>query len=97
MSETKPIIYVFCNQQNCDGRGDWHNMIAIAEDGATLAGHVCSTHGWARHDMGIDEDGWKRDVYAEHYPNGFVVKWIEGDEIARVVATLPNPEPSDAR
>ena len=72
-----PKIYVFCNQRGCTGSGDWHSMIAVAEDGTCLAAHVCSSHGWARHDMGIDEDGWKRDEYARHYPDGFEVEWIE--------------------
>lgn len=87
-----PTIYVFCNQKGCDGSGDWHSMIAIAEDGACLAGHVCSNHSWARHDMGIHENGWKRDKYAEHYPQGFNVVWVEGAELDAVLAKLP-PEP----
>jgi len=32
---------------------------------------------FAAHDMGIDENGWKRDLYAAHYPNGFEVVWVE--------------------
>jgi hypothetical protein len=72
-----PIIYVFCNNKGCNGSGDWHNMLALAEDGTGLAGHVCSSHGWAYHDMGINEDGWKRDMYAKHYPQGFVVEWVD--------------------
>ena len=93
MSETdsKPFIYVFCNQKCCDGSGDWHSMIGIAEDGACLSGHVCSSHGWAFHDMGIDENGWKRDLYAKHYPDGFQVKWIEVEELQAVLKTLPPP------
>lgn len=70
-------IFVFCNNKGCTGRGDWHNMAAIGEDGRWLAGHVCSSHGWAHHDMGISEDGWKRDVYAAVYPDGFTVEWVE--------------------
>jgi len=75
-----PIIYVFCNNKGCTGGGDWHNMIGIAEDGTGLAGHVCSSHGWAYHDMGIEENGWKRDIYAKHYPSGFVVEYVEDPE-----------------
>lgn len=56
-------------------------MVAIAEDGAFLAGHVCSHHGFAMHDMGINPDGWKRDKYAEHYPNGFDVEFVESKDI----------------
>ena len=73
MTESTPRIYVFCN--SCER--EWHVMAALSEDGHFLAGHVCSAHGFAAHDMGIDEDGWKRDVYTKHYPNGFVVEWVE--------------------
>lgn len=72
MSET-PRVYVFCN--SC--APEWHVMLAIADDGHCLASHVCSAHGWANHDMGIDEGGWNRERYAEHYPDGFVVEWVE--------------------
>ena len=68
-----PRIFVFCN--SC--RAGLHSMVALAEDGKVLAGHACSDHGWAAHDMGIHEDGWKRDAYAAHYPNGFTVEWAE--------------------
>jgi hypothetical protein len=27
--------------------------------------------------MGVDENGWKRDVYAKHYPDGFEVEYVE--------------------
>ena len=66
-------IYVFCN--GCSP--GWHNFLAIAEDGACLAGHVCSHHGYAAHDMGVDENGWKRDIYAKHYPDGYEVEYVE--------------------
>jgi len=73
MSAGKPKIFVFCN--SCSP--DWHSMLAIAEDGHCLAGHACSHHGWAAHDMGIVEGGWKRELYAAHYPDGFEVEWVE--------------------
>jgi len=66
-------IYVFCN--GCSP--DWHSFVAVGEDGKVLAGHICSHHGYARHDMGVDEDGWKRDIYAKHYPDGFKVEYVE--------------------
>lgn len=85
MSETKttreetegallPKIFVFCN--GCAAR-DWHNFVAISEDGEYLAGHVCSHHGYAAHDMGVHENGWNRDIYAKRYPNGFEVVYCE--------------------
>ena len=77
-----PKIFVFCN--GC--LPGWHSFAAIAEDGAVLAGHVCSDHGWAHHDMGVNEDGWKRDLYAAHYPNGFEVEYVEVYSKADVAA-----------
>ena len=71
--DRKPQIFVWCNSCS-DG---WHQMAAIAEDGEPLAGHICSHHGYAAHDMGIHPDGWKRDKYAAKYPGGFDVVWIE--------------------
>ena len=68
-----PRIYVLCN--SCSE--DWHEAMALAEDGTYLAGHVCSSHGFIPHDMGIDPNGWKRDIYAQHYPDGFEVEWVE--------------------
>ena len=73
-------IFVFCNQKNCDGSGDWHNMVAIAEDGTCLAGHVCSNHGWAWNDMGFTSD-WKRDRYDKHYPDGWELEWVENTNL----------------
>lgn len=73
MTDALPKIFVFCN--SCSH--EWHSMAALSEDGVFLAGHVCSSHGWANHDMGIDPDGWKRDEYAKHYPGGFEVVWVD--------------------
>jgi hypothetical protein len=70
---SKPKIFVFCN--GCSPQ--WHSFVALAEDGTGLTGHICSSHGWAAHDMGVDEDGWKRDIYAKHYPDGFEVEYVE--------------------
>ena len=68
-----PKIYVFCN--GCAPQ--WHPHVAVAEDGEVLAGHLCSHHGYAAHDMGVVETGWKRDLYAAHYPNGYEVEYVE--------------------
>lgn len=94
MSDRLPRIYVFCNTQDCHG-GNWHSMCAIAEDGTPLAGHVCSNHGFANHDMGISPDGWKRDLYAAHYPNGFEVRGVEDfndPELQAALAKAPVSE-----
>lgn len=75
-------VYVFCNTMDCEkDTGDWHSMVAIAEDGVCLAGHICSHHGYAAYDMGIVENGRKRDLYAAHYPDGFEVVWVPPDAV----------------
>lgn len=80
-----PKIFVFCNC--CEYQ--WHSMVALGEDGKVLAGHICSDHFWAKHDMGIDENGWKRDIYEKHYPEGFEVEWVEEPlKDSRVLAAI---------
>lgn len=81
-------IYAFCN--GCD-MPDWHNGMAMCEDGHVLAEHVSSTHDFCRIDLGVDgakrhEDGkedWsgKRAKYAEHCPEGFTVEWVEQSQL----------------
>src|SRR5690349_18580473 len=92
----KPKIYVFCNQKGCDGRGDWHNGVAIAEDGTTLAGHVSSNHTFLRHDLGDQKlgfpSGLTREEYGKHYPNGYIVEFLEGDAITEFVTRLKTRE-----
>jgi hypothetical protein len=71
-----PKIYVFCN--GCSRQ--WHSFVALAEDGTGLTGHICSHHGYAAHDMGVipeSEGGWKHDIYAKHYPDGYEVEYVE--------------------
>lgn len=68
-------IFVFCN--NCSGDGDWHEFTALSEDGVFLAGHICSHHAYGPHDMGVIETGWKRDIYARHFPDGFTVEMVD--------------------
>lgn len=68
-----PKIFVFCN--GCSP--GWHTFVALTEDGEGLCGHLCSDHGYAFHDMGVRDDGWKRDIYAKRYPDGFEVEYVE--------------------
>lgn len=72
-----PKIFVWCN--GCSPQ--WHNASAITEDGFGIGGHVCSSHGFIAHDMGVDKDGWKRDIYAKYYPDGFEVEYVDKEEI----------------
>ena len=76
----RPKIFVFCN--GCSPQ--WHHFVGIAEDGSALAGHICSHHGYAPHDMGVIENGWKREIYAAHYPDGFEVEYVEVTTVADI-------------
>jgi hypothetical protein len=73
----KPTIFVFCN--SCARH--WHTIVALAEDGAGLTGHLCSDHGFIGHDMGFVGD-WKHDVYNEHYPDGWQLEFVEVEDVA---------------
>lgn len=68
-----PRIYCWVNA----GRGtDMQMVVAMAEDGTGLAGHLSSHEDWAKHDIGVTSD-WKHEVYREHYPDGFEVVWVD--------------------
>lgn len=72
----KPTIFVFCN--SCSNM--WHYVVALAEDGAGLAGHICSAHEFIAHDMGF-MGNWKHDVYDKHYPDGWQLEYVEQEDI----------------
>ena len=66
-------IYCFVNS----GKGtEWQSVMALAEDGNCLAGHLSSNKYWAMHDIGINSD-WKHEHYKEHYPNGYELVWLD--------------------
>ena len=63
----KSKIFVFIN----GGKGtDMVTGAALSEDGHFLAGHLSSSEGWFRHDMGLTSN-WKHKEYEKHYPNGY--------------------------
>lgn len=73
----KPRIFCWVNS----GAGtDWQHVMAMAEDGTCLAGHLSSSEGFARHDIGITSD-WKHEHYRAHYPDGYELVWIDGAEV----------------
>lgn len=66
-------IYIFMNS----GRGtDWIEGMALCEDGHYLAGHVSSSYGFFRHDMGLTGE-WKHDLYKAHCPDGYELVEVE--------------------
>ena len=70
-----PKIYIF-GQRHPSGI----HAQALAEDGTALAGHLCSSWFFVAHDMGIESD-WKHDIYDKHYPDGYDLVLVEGDEL----------------
>lgn len=73
-----PRIFVFCSSGDCSDSSDWHSFQALSEDGEFLAAHICSSHDYALHDMGVRETGLKRELYVERYSNGFDVVLVTG-------------------
>lgn len=57
--------------------------LALAEDGTILAGHVSSSETWARGDCGYLDTPMgrnKRAAFANYYPKGYLLEWIENPE-----------------
>lgn len=64
---TKKKIYGFNN----GGSTGWYSAVAIGEDGAHLASHICSSEGFMPHDLGMDgRSDWKHDIYDKHFGAG---------------------------
>lgn len=69
----RPKIFCWVNS----GKGtDWQNVMAMAEDGTYLAGHLSSSEHFAKHDIGLTSD-WKHDAYKKHYPDGYELVWVD--------------------
>jgi len=69
----KHKIYAFCN----GGSRGWFPILAMAEDGNTLAGHICSSSGFFHHDIGITST-WQHDKYNAHYGAGnWEIEWVD--------------------
>ena len=69
-------IFVFIN----GGVPGFFQVVALAEDGTALSGHLSSNEYWAKHDMGIGSD-WRHEHYDEHYGAGnWELEWIESDD-----------------
>lgn len=76
-------IYLFClatgrgtGAVNGSTPGGDVEGYAIAEDHQLLVGHVSSNETFSKHDLGLTSK-WNHDVYAEYYPEGYELVWIE--------------------
>lgn len=76
MTENKKKIYCFINGSNNFGQ----HVMALCEDGNVLAGHLSSSVGYAKHDIGINSD-WKHDKYKEHCPEGYELEWVDPEDV----------------
>lgn len=66
-------LYCFIN----GGAGTtWQEVVALDENGKCAAGHVSSSLGFAKHDIGVTSD-WKHDKYRELYPQGYELEWVD--------------------
>lgn len=74
---TKHKIYCFCNNKTIT---DWNEIIAIADDGHCLAGHICSHPCYFKHDIGITSN-WQHDKYNKHFGEGnWELVWLDSVE-----------------
>lgn len=69
-----PVIYGFNN----GGSPGWYSAVLLAEDGAGLGGHVCSSEGYMPHDLGILEGSRpdRHKTFQEHYPDGYRMEFV---------------------
>ncbi|HRO59372.1 MAG TPA: hypothetical protein PKZ27_03010 [Rhodocyclaceae bacterium] len=75
-----PVIYGFNN----GGSDHWYQAVAIAEDGVVLGGHICSSEGYMRHDLGVLEGTRpdRHEIYQKHYPDGYRMDFVPSLDIA---------------
>jgi hypothetical protein len=75
-----PTIWGY-NAGKC-GSAMWHAQL-VADDGARLGGHVCSSEGFMYGDLGILK-GSRPDRHAEfrdHYPDGYKMDFVPHAEV----------------
>lgn len=88
----KTKIYAFINGGSPVG----YNVVAISKDGG-LAGHLSSSEGWAKHDIGV-ESTWKHEIYNKKYPEGWEIEWVDDvpnhKELMELIEVL-NAQPTE--
>lgn len=77
--EELPVIYGFNN----GGSPGWYSAVLLAEDGAHLGGHICSSEGYMEHDLGILEGtrADRHETFKQHYPGGYRMEFVKGDDV----------------
>jgi hypothetical protein len=77
---SKPKIYAFQTGGGLDR--DVYGM-ALAEDGQVLTSHLSTNLDYLKGDLGFLETSMgkiKREKFAEHYPDGFEVIWLDNPQ-----------------
>lgn len=69
---------IYCAVAGKYGSGDLQ-VVALAEDGEFVAGHMSSSVAWAKNDIGITSTR-KHEHYQKEYPQGFELIWIDDIE-----------------
>jgi hypothetical protein len=74
-----PVIYGFNN----GGEPGWMSAVLLAEDGTGLGGHICSSEGYMRHDLGVLEGSRpdRHEGFQKHYPDGYRMEFIGEAEV----------------
>lgn len=72
--EELPFIIGFNN----GGRPGWHEAVLLAADGTGLGGHICSSEGYMRHDLGILEGTRpdRHETFRKYYPDGYRMDFV---------------------
>ena len=65
-------IYCFIDDEST---GLLH-VVAVSAEGTAMCGHLSSSVGFAKHDIGITSE-WKHDIYKEVYPDGYELVWVD--------------------
>ena len=75
-----PVIYGFNN----GGQSGLMHAVLIAEDGACLGSHACSSEAYMPADLGVLEGSRpdRHETFKEHYPDGYRMEFVGYDAIA---------------
>ena len=74
-----PIIFGFNN----GGPRNFKQAALVAEDGTGLGGHLCSSEGYMRHDLGILKGSRpdRHEGFVKHYPDGYRMDFVGEEDV----------------
>ncbi len=85
-----PLIFGFNN----GGRSGWLHAQLLAENGAALGSHLCSSEGFMYQDLGILEGTRpdRHEGFKKHYPDGYRMKFVQPDDERLLLAYEKNQQ-----